>query len=112
MSGYAVDRRAGRVFAVMGPCGTDSATAGIADVAHDALNPVEVADDSVCAAHSPWLSEADPWVRPDITNGNGGVPGVVTDDRANSVDGQAVVSDIDRLDVHWFDVAQRAPPGW
>ena len=99
MSGYAVDRRAGRVFAVMGHPGPHSATTGIA-VIDDALNPVEVFDDSVCAAHSPWLSEADPWVRPDITIGNGIVPAVVTDDRANSVDSQPVVSDIDRLDVH------------
>ena len=30
MTGYAVDRRAGGVFAVMGHAGPDSATAGIA----------------------------------------------------------------------------------
>jgi ABC transport system ATP-binding/permease protein len=100
MSGYAVDRRAGRVFAAMGPCGTDSAMSGMADVVHDALNPVEVVDVSVCPARSSWLSEADPWVRPDITNGTGSATGLVTNDRANSVDGQPVVTDIECLDVH------------
>jgi ABC-type multidrug transport system ATPase subunit len=100
MTGYAVDRRAGRVFAVMGHPGPHSATAGIADVAHDALNPVEIADDSVCAAQLPWLSEADPWVRPDITNGTGSATGPVTNDGADPVDGQPVVTDIECLDVH------------
>jgi ABC-type multidrug transport system ATPase subunit len=84
----------------MGQFGTDTATEGVADVLHDALNPVEVADDSVCAAHSPGLSDADPWVRPDITNGTGIAPGVVTNHCANPVDGQPVVTDIDCLDVH------------
>jgi hypothetical protein len=34
------------------------------DVMHDAVNPVEVVDVSVCAAHSPWLTNVDPWLRP------------------------------------------------
>jgi ABC-type multidrug transport system ATPase subunit len=100
MSGYAVDQRAEHVFATMAPL----PTAGMADVVYEALNPVAVPDDSVCGVNSPWLSEADPWVEPDITNGTGTAPEVVTDDRANSVDDQPVVSDIDCLDAHLLGI--------
>ena len=99
MSGYAVDRRAGHVFAAMGPCATDTATAGTAVVVHLALDPIEVMDDSVSAAHSSWLSEADPRVRADITDGTGGAPVLVTTDRADPVDGHPAATDVDCLDV-------------
>jgi ABC transport system ATP-binding/permease protein len=86
---------------VTGQCGTDARHTGMADVVHDALNPVEAADDSVCGARSRRLCEADAWGLPDdSTNGTGMAPGPVTSERANPLDHQPVVSDIDSVDVH------------
>jgi ABC-type transport system involved in cytochrome bd biosynthesis fused ATPase/permease subunit len=66
---------------------------------HHALDPIEVTDDSVSAAHSSWLSEAARCGRADVTNGTGSAPVLLRKNRANPVDGQPAATDIDCLDV-------------
>src|SRR5689334_5117515 len=86
--------------ALVRPCATGTATAGTAEVVHLALDPIEVTEDSVSAAHPSWLSEADPRVRADITEGTGDAPVLLRYDRAEQVDGNPAATVIDCLDVH------------
>jgi ABC-type multidrug transport system ATPase subunit len=83
-----------------GQCAANIGAAAMPDIGRDVPNPVEVPDDLVCLARSPWLSEAEPCGRLESTDGAGTMPARVTDDRDTPVDGQPVVSDIDGLDVH------------
>ena len=62
-------------------------------------NSVEIVDDSMCSACSPWLSEADLSGRPDSTDGIETMQTLVTVDRDVPVDGHPAVSEIDWLEV-------------
>ncbi|HUE34979.1 MAG TPA: ATP-binding cassette domain-containing protein [Mycobacterium sp.] len=62
-------------------------------------NSVEVVDDSMCSACSPWLSEDYLSGRPDSTDGIETMQTVVTDDRDVPVDGHSALSEIDWLEV-------------
>jgi ABC-type multidrug transport system fused ATPase/permease subunit len=83
-----------------GQCAANIGTAVMPEVVRDVPNPVEVADDPVYPARSPWLSEADPSGRADSTDGTGTMPARVTHDHDSPLNGQPVVTDIDCLNVH------------
>jgi ABC-type multidrug transport system ATPase subunit len=86
--------------AAMGDYAADGETTALPNLMREASNPVELADDSASAGCSPWVHTVNRCGPPDITGDTATSPCLVIDDRADPVDAQPVVTDIDCLNVH------------